>query len=307
MCLFIFEGADEMVADVQVSDTDSGPGGSIECLLDNNYFAMEEYYHGMYRLVALQSFDREQKDRYTVSIQCNDHGTPPLSSTLTIPIVITDLNDHKPHFSKPVFTTSITENNLPGATIITVDAKDFDEGANAEITYHLEGIDIENILSIDAINGHISALEPLDYETRRRLEMIVVATDDGDPQQSSSVTVDINIMDLDDEAPVFPERDYTFWTLENQMIGTEIATVQAQDVDSPYITYSLETNASPNVFDIDPTSGRIYLTQVSTYNLGNSMIYYKKCKSGNQPKNDKGYRILVGFLKNPNRNYPHGM
>ena len=254
--------ARDVVADIQVSDSDSGPGGDVDCTLSDPYFAMEQYYTGMYRLLALRTFDREEQSMYTVTVRCQDHGSPTLTSSLTIPVEISDINDHAPEFSQHSYTFSVTENNPVGATLMMVNATDRDSGPNSDLTYQLMG-NVNNLLAIDSNTGRVYATAPLDYESRNRISMTVVATDKGNPSQSTTVPVDLNIQDIDDEPPVFADANYSYVTLENQERGTEIAQVSATDKDSDYIVYSLDPRNSPTeLFQIDPSSGRITIRQM---------------------------------------------
>ena len=69
-----------------------------------------------------------------------DFGEPPLHSSVSLTIVITDSNDNIPQFVQHVFEGRLHENMLPGTSAARVNATDADEGSNAEITYKVTSL-----------------------------------------------------------------------------------------------------------------------------------------------------------------------
>lgn len=61
---------------------------------------------------------------------------------------------------------------------------------------------------------------------------MIQAQDSGHPSLSSTITVYCNVVDLNDNAPVFDPMSYSSEILENVAIGTEVMTVTATDIDS---------------------------------------------------------------------------
>ena len=264
------------VAHVSVVDNDAGINGDFSCTLDNNKFRLEKLQQTQYKIVTNDEFDRETQATYSVTVTCQDFGDPPNLSAETITVSILDENDHAPEFgSKGNLKANIRENNHVNALVIKINATDLDEGPNADITFKLQGSQAE-YFSIHPKLGTVRAAYVFDYEAIQRFEFQVVAEDKGTPSKSSVVTLEVTVLDTNDESPRFPQPTYQFEVVENQPIGMEIGIVQATDADSePYnkIEYSIVPSHASQVFAIDTNSGhlrtRIHLDreQYSRYHM----------------------------------------
>ena len=117
-----------------------------------------------------------------------------------------------------------------------------------------------------------------DHEDREHFTFTVIATDTGVPQFSASATLNVRIVDINDEPPLFntssPDRKYQFGTYENQVVGTEIGTVMATDRDVfPFanVSYMLDAFTSDvSTFEIAEMTGRIVTRKVQ-----NKMLAYQ--------------------------------
>ncbi len=256
----------DFVAHVRVEDADSGPSGDVACILNDRHFQLLKIYDSIYKIRADAIFDRELKPSYAVTIECADHGNPPLQSRKDIVVQIGDENDHSPVFVQSKYNIEIAENNSLSMPLFRVNATDMDAGDNAKVLYSLEGDQANHFLKVDPHSGLVSTKNKFDYEVVHSFECIVVARDSAEPPKSSSASITINIRDINDEAPVFSENPFTFVTYENQPIGTEIGNIYATDPDSPpnnRVIYSLDPKRGyPDTFSIDPLSGRLALRQV---------------------------------------------
>uniref|UniRef100_A0A4W6C217 Cadherin domain-containing protein n=1 Tax=Lates calcarifer TaxID=8187 RepID=A0A4W6C217_LATCA len=197
------------VALISVKDSDSGLNGKVMCHISHGlpFLLTPSLQINMYSLVTKVLLDREQQSQYDVTIVAQDAGEASLSSEKNIKIVVSDVNDNSPQFSQNPYTFYITENNNPGASILSVTACDDDEGSNALISYHiLRGGGGENLLTsflnINSENGDIIALKSFDFETLKTFQFHVVASDSGTPSLSNNVTVNVFILDQNDNAPV---------------------------------------------------------------------------------------------------------
>uniref|UniRef100_A0AAZ1WX19 Cadherin domain-containing protein n=1 Tax=Oreochromis aureus TaxID=47969 RepID=A0AAZ1WX19_OREAU len=141
---------------------------------------------------------------YDVTIVAKDAGTPSLTSVKSITIIVSDVNDNRPEFSANPYTFYVTENNLPGVSLFSVRASDHDEGENSHISYHILRDEKENSklssysLNINSDNGEILALKSFDFESLKTFQFQVVASDSGTPPLSNNVTVNVFILDQND-------------------------------------------------------------------------------------------------------------
>lgn len=92
----------EFVAYVSVTDPDGGPAGVANCVLGSGQhsdkFALTTTKNGQYRIVTEATMDREKVAEYTLTVRCVDLGSPPLTSTSSVVVIVGDVNDNKPQF-----------------------------------------------------------------------------------------------------------------------------------------------------------------------------------------------------------------
>uniref|UniRef100_A0A8C3A5C3 Si:ch73-379j16.2 n=1 Tax=Cyclopterus lumpus TaxID=8103 RepID=A0A8C3A5C3_CYCLU len=187
---------------------DSKPGTVISLLIEDVPFALSPSLQDkMYSLVTKSPLDRERKSTYDVTIIAKDAGQPSLSSAKTISVVVSDVNDNRPEFSLSPYTFYVTEANEPGASVFSVKAFDRDETENALISYHIlrdgsKDNTFTSFVNINTESGDILALKSFDFETLKTFQFQVVASDSGTPPLSSNVTVNVFILDQNDNAPV---------------------------------------------------------------------------------------------------------
>jgi|SRR6218665_213997 len=123
----------------------------------------------------------------------------------TIWINLKDVNDNAPRFSQHRYTSSVWEDNLPGTFVTQVMATDLDSGANSRITYSVVSGNIQNAFVIDPPNtGIVLTNNVLDREARDFYRLEIEACDSGKPALKSTVTLRIQVIDTNDNAPVFP-------------------------------------------------------------------------------------------------------
>uniref|UniRef100_A0A3P9IJ24 Protocadherin 2 alpha a 15 n=1 Tax=Oryzias latipes TaxID=8090 RepID=A0A3P9IJ24_ORYLA len=250
------------VALISVKDSDSGINGKVLCFIDQNlpFTINPSSQNNMYSLVTKQVLDREQQNHYEVIIVAKDAGEPSLSSEKSITVVVSDVNDNVPTFSQNPVNFYIKENNSPGKTILSVTAHDSDEGSNALISYSiLRDRDTDNLftsfLNVNSESGEVLALKSFDFESVKTFQFQVVATDSGSPPLSSNVTVNVFILDQNDNAPVILYPVSSNGSAEgveeiprNVNAGHLVTKVRAYDAD---IGYNVSCSIDKNVpFDL---------------------------------------------------------
>ncbi|KAM0727270.1 Cadherin-89D [Formica fusca] len=173
-----------------------------------------------------------------------------LSDNITVRIHVMDVNDHAPVFDKSWYIFDLAEGTYSNHAVGEVRAFDADFGANADLSYelitsHEDSIHTGNLsrsFHVDPHEGIIRVSGTLDRERAATHRLLVVAHDQGSPSLSSSVEVEINVLDVNDNAPTFHGYDelekegnrlpiYRVSVLENIPIGTQVAKVYANDSD----------------------------------------------------------------------------
>ncbi|KAM5299017.1 protocadherin beta-1 [Ctenodactylus gundi] len=187
-------------------DLDVGLNGLQNYTLSANaYFHLHTRFrsHGpkYAELVLDKPLDREGQPQVNLTITAVDGGSPPKSGTAHIRIVVLDVNDHVPQFSRLVYRAQVPENSANGSFVAVVSATDLDEGTNKEITYSLTQ-NPETVLQtfqIDSHTGEIRLRGPLDFEAVETYDIDIQATDGGGLSAHSKVLVEV--MDVNDNPP----------------------------------------------------------------------------------------------------------
>uniref|UniRef100_A0A3B4U4J2 Si:ch73-379j16.2 n=1 Tax=Seriola dumerili TaxID=41447 RepID=A0A3B4U4J2_SERDU len=197
------------VALLSITDLDSGVNGKVISFVkgDVPFTLTPSIQDNMYAVVTKTQLDRENKSIYDVTVIAKDAGEPALTSEKTLRVAVSDVNDNSPEFSMRRYNFYVTENNPPGVSVFSLIASDCDEGANALLSYNIlregnEDSKVTSFLNINSENGDILALKSFDFETLKTFKFHVVASDSGTPSLSSNVTVNVFILDQNDNAPV---------------------------------------------------------------------------------------------------------
>ncbi|KAM8732954.1 protocadherin alpha-8-like [Acanthopagrus schlegelii] len=259
---------------ISVTDIDSGLNGKVQCSLTGNvpFELKPSFKENMYSLVTKEKLDRESVSHYDISITATDYGEPPLSAFKTLSIQVSDVNDNTPEFSHSPLDLYLTENNAPGASIFSVSAFDKDLNDNAAVSYRMirgesGPNDMASFLNINSDNGQISALKSFDFEVLKKFQFQVVATDSGTPSLSSNVTVNVFILDQNDNAPVILYPVSSNGSAEgveeiprNVNAGHLVTKVRAYDADIGYngwLLFSLQEVTDHSLFGLDRYTGQI--------------------------------------------------
>ncbi|XP_077433277.1 protocadherin alpha-2-like isoform X9 [Vanacampus margaritifer] len=261
------------IALVSVLDKDGGKNGVVKVVIANESpFKLDTNYRNYYSLTVNGLLDRETEAHYNVTIVACDEGTPSMSSTSVVYIDISDVNDNAPHFSKPIMNIYIKENSHPGAVISRVTALDDDINENGDLTYSLmqsstDSIPLTTMININSESGDIVSLQSFDYEKIKTCQFKVQATDSGVPPLSRNVTVNIFILDENDNSPAILAPYSEHGSVNSESIpysaeaGYFVAKIRAVDADSGYnalLSYHLsEPKGSNNLFRIGTSTGEI--------------------------------------------------
>ncbi|XP_038513810.1 protocadherin alpha-4-like isoform X1 [Canis lupus familiaris] len=197
-----------IIALISVSDRDSGANGQVTCSLTPQVpFKLVSTFKNYYSLVLDSALDRESVANYALVVTARDGGSPSLSATASVSVEVADVNDNAPAFAQPEYTVFVKENNPPGCHIFTVSARDADAQENALVSYSLVERRVgeralSSYVSVHAESGKVYALQPLDHEELELLQFQVSARDAGVPPLGSNVTLQVFVLDENDNAPV---------------------------------------------------------------------------------------------------------
>ncbi|CAI5652200.1 unnamed protein product [Oreochromis niloticus] len=261
-----------VVTMINIEDKDSGENGKVQCFMSDNVpFELRASSNNFYTLVTDSDLDRERASEYNITVTCSDEGVPSLSSSVTLTLQISDVNDNAPVFERSSYEAYIVENNTPSFSIFTVKATDADWNQNARVSYILEdssvnGVPVSSYVSVSADSGVIHAVRSFDYEQIKDFHFRVKAQDGGSPPLSSNVTVKIMIQDQNDNPPQVLYPVQTGGSLVAEMVprsadvGYLVTKVVAVDVDSgqnAWLSYKLQKATDRALFEVGLQNGEI--------------------------------------------------
>ncbi|XP_041929699.1 protocadherin alpha-C2-like isoform X11 [Alosa sapidissima] len=152
-------------------------------------------------LYALKTFDYEIEKEFLFHIEARDSGVPPLSSNVTVHIIIMDQNDNTPVIVSPwrahgtVVEEKIPRNTDKGSLVAKVIAIDTDSVHNSRITYQFLQNTDATLFSLDQYNGEIRTMRMFSYRDARHQRLVVIAKDNGEPALSATVTIKLSTIE----------------------------------------------------------------------------------------------------------------
>uniref|UniRef100_A0ABM0N157 Protocadherin Fat 4-like n=1 Tax=Saccoglossus kowalevskii TaxID=10224 RepID=A0ABM0N157_SACKO len=194
-------------------------------------------------LITAADIDRELIGSYLFTCKAVDNGSPTLFTSVTVEIIVEDENDNYPIFNEDEYSVTIAEDHDVNAYILTVDATDADNGTNAELTYsfHSSFPVGDEYFSID---------------------------DNGSPVLTTTTTVYVYLIDVNDNAPKFNPTFYSAEVAADNVAGETIVTVTATDAeDGETVKYVLTMDESQQ-FVIGSSTGDITLIEEQTLQAG---------------------------------------
>ena len=277
--IFLFENTStsSIILRVEAADYDFAENGSFFYSIlpgnDSSFFSINRTTGD---ISLEQELDRETQDFLEISIAAGDLGDPSLTGVALVIVSILDNNDNIPVLNSSNYTAVIPEDTPTGSTLIYIGASDRDINHNANITFSLSDT-FGGTFAVGERDGVLSLTKTLDYESAQSYRLFVSAQDDGSRSLSSSSEVFIEVVDLNDNPPLFNSSTYSVSIPENAILGTEIFQIPATDADSTSngeLRYSILFGNLRSVFSVDEVFGKIsvsdYLDReiVSFYRLG---------------------------------------
>ena len=169
-----------------------------------------------------------------LDVTARDSASPSRQTTTSITITLVDINDNFPLFADRMYENSLLENLPAGQTVFQVSASDLDIRSNGEIRYSFtlnRNTEDTTLFEINATTGILTTRSTLDCERQASYSFTITATDRGMSPRSSTIQGVLNVIDENDNSPVFSMSPYTLSVLENSQIDSTLITVTATDDD----------------------------------------------------------------------------
>ncbi|KAG5269346.1 hypothetical protein AALO_G00200980 [Alosa alosa] len=210
-------------------------------------------------ITTSKALDRETQELYTVTVYAKDGGLPPNFAKATAKITVLDENDNSPVFGRVYYSLDVPENQ-ESVVLFTLRATDQDTGDSGEITYKITEGDLMGDFRLERGTGVLSTSRPLDREKKAKYALTIMAIDQGTPPRSASTIVEVAVLDINDNSPLFQSSSYTIDVSEDTPESSPVLEVTATDADegpNGQVLYYLSKEAE-GMFLVDEQSGRIF-------------------------------------------------
>uniref|UniRef100_A0A673J4Q0 Cadherin domain-containing protein n=1 Tax=Sinocyclocheilus rhinocerous TaxID=307959 RepID=A0A673J4Q0_9TELE len=213
---------------VQVQDPDEGDNGAVTMALQMGMPRLDFRLNtttGV--LVSTAVLDREQIGQYYLRIIAYDAGQFPRTSTSTLTITVLDVNDETPTFFPSIYNVSLYESVPRDYVVVRLNCTDNDAGLNAELSYFITGGNQDGKFSVGFRTGVVRTVVGLDRETQASYRLVIEAIDNGPAggRRTGTATVYVEVLDVNDNRPIFLQNSYETSVLENIPRGTSILQV----------------------------------------------------------------------------------
>ncbi|NWX01523.1 PCD23 protein, partial [Caloenas nicobarica] len=289
-----------LVHRIIAKDPDEGRNGQVTYHIlsgnENKAFVLDKIT-GL--LTTTQLLDREIQERYSLTVMALDDGSPALSATQVLTILVLDVNDEIPVFLKQLYKTAVHENRDPGEFVVKVEAVDRDAGLNSLLRYEiLPGTGYEKF-RMNSDSGEVVTTASLDRETQDIFSI------KGSPSRSSTAQLYLTVLDENDHNPLFAKTQYQISVREDLEEGSAILDLFASDEDDGLngeVTYSLIDDTF-GAFAIDSVTGSIVTTKALDRET-KSQYTFRAVASDSSTHLPRSTTVMTVLIQDVNDNVP---
>uniref|UniRef100_A0A8C2H084 Si:ch211-186j3.6 n=1 Tax=Cyprinus carpio TaxID=7962 RepID=A0A8C2H084_CYPCA len=241
------------IIELAAEDADAGENGQLTFSVvagdpEQKFYMVShrQEQRGTLRLKKHLDYERPGEQRFNLTIKVEDMQ---YSSLLHCTLEVEDCNDHVPVFI-PHFLQlpAVREDVAPGTSMASVAASDLDSGLNREITYSIAPeSDPYHLFSVDQ-SGLVTLASELDREKVAQHHLVVLATDHGTPRLTGTATIQMALLDVNDNGPEF-EAAYAPIVWEN-VLGPQVVRLNQSSTLLRAIDRDSEENGSPFSFSV---------------------------------------------------------
>ncbi|XP_054464579.1 LOW QUALITY PROTEIN: cadherin EGF LAG seven-pass G-type receptor 3 [Anoplopoma fimbria] len=312
---------------ISATDDDVGENARITYFLEDNIpqFRIDTSTGA----ITLQAeLDYEDQMTYTLAITAKDNGIPQKADTTYVEVNVNDVNDNAPQFISPRYQGTVSEDAPPFTSVLQISATDRDAHANGRVQYTFQnGEDGDGDFTIEPTSGIVRTVRRLDRESVPFYELTAYAVDRGVPPQRTPVHIQVTVLDVNDNAPVFPADDFEVLVKENSAVGSVVAQITATDPDegaNAQIMYQIVEGNIPEIFQMDIFSGELTSLIDLDYEARNEYVIVVQATSAplvsratvrirlvdqndNRPTLQDFQIIFNNFVSNRSNSFPSGV
>lgn len=272
------------VETLTATDADSGINAEIKYRIQKGAF--DDFNITETGLVSVaRKLDYDRRNTYNIEVIGVDQGTPSLTGTTTLTVSVINSNDKLPYFVPVTQKAEVAEDAPLGTVVHTLIAMDPDINSSEALNFaatepitavdkngkQVEGTEVfKDFFSVDHATGQVTVRKPLQRDIAAVVRITVLVTDITAPtMQQGKGTLAITIVDVNDSPPVFnppwtlQNPNYNLNLLEEQPVGTIVATYAATDVDSNSVEYVIDPPS--DYFEIDNATGIVRIKKRVDY------------------------------------------
>lgn len=244
-------------------------------------------------IFIIENLDYESSHEYYLTVEATDGGTPSLSDVATVNINVTDINDNTPVFSQDTYTAVISEDAVLEQSVVTVMADDADGPSNSHIHYSIIDGNQGSPFTIDPARGEVKVTRLLDREAVSGYTLTVQASDNGSPPRVNTTTVNIDVSDINDNAPVFSKGNYSVIIQENKPVGSSVLQLVVTDRDSshngPPFFFSIVSGNEEGTFEVNQQGALLTSAAINRKVKDHYLLHVKVADNGKPPLSSLTY------------------
>uniref|UniRef100_A0A3P8VYJ6 Cadherin domain-containing protein n=1 Tax=Cynoglossus semilaevis TaxID=244447 RepID=A0A3P8VYJ6_CYNSE len=237
--------------------------------------------------------DYEESQSFEMYIQAQDGGANPLSGQCKVMVFVKDLNDNYPEVTIKSLKSALSEDVPVGTLVAVVSVSDRDSGENGEVELSLNQQATLPFVLNKSSEDYFELLvsKPLDRELRGKYELVFRVADKGSPALSENETITLDILDINDNAPTFPQSFYTIHVMENNVPGALLTSLSAHDPDlneNQYLVYFIMEKEIVNtgmsmLFSTNPENGDLYALKTFDYEREREFLFHIEARDSGLP------------------------
>nr|XP_056718420.1 protocadherin gamma-A12-like isoform X13 [Euleptes europaea] len=304
---------------LNATDVDEGINSKIKYLFRKISDKASKIFHldsSTGQISVIGNLDFEDSKLHEMEVQAQDGAG--LSTRAKVVIRILDANDNAPEITITALFSKVLEGSPPGSAVALININDRDDGRNGEVTCSIPATlpfllrkSFDNYYSLETDRG-------LDREKVSEYNITITVTDQGTPSLSTTAYFPLEILDENDNPPIFTTTNFIFQIAENNQRGALILILKANDPDfgeNGRIMYSIiETNIGDvllsSYLSINSESGAVYALSSFDYEDFREINFQVRAQDGGSPplssnvsvtllildQNDNAPQILYPFL-----------
>lgn len=250
--------------------------------------------------------DYEENRSFEMYVEAKDKAVSPLSAQCKILLFITDLNDNNPDITVKSFRSSVKENAHMGTVIAVISVSDRDSGDNGKVFLSLHDAEVLPFLLNKSSEDYLELTikDPLDREKDSSYEITFHVTDRGTPPLTDNETISLEILDVNDNAPVFPQSFYTIHLPENNEPGELLCSLTAHDPDlneNQYLVYfivekEISNTSVSTLFSVNPENGNLHALRDFDYEREKEFLFHIEARDSGIPPLSSNATVRVIIL-----------